>query len=103
MEDLHYYYLCILPTSILTAPSMVQSSSDEEEDDGISDWASSLGQARQTRSLFDDTILPNPEEALAYDAEVHLFRLKEVGDRLGLDLFGRMRFVNWIRRTVSVD
>lgn len=85
-----------------TSPTSRSASSDDEEDDRISHWASSLGPARQTRSLFDDTLLPTPEEALANDAKIHSFNLREVGDRLGLDLYGRMKLVNWIRETVSL-
>lgn len=78
------------------------SSLTDDDDDRISDWASSLGPARQTKSLFDDTLLPTPEEALAYDETVHAFRLRDVGTRLGLDLYGRMKLVNWIRKSVSI-
>ncbi|WWC92751.1 uncharacterized protein L201_007710 [Kwoniella dendrophila CBS 6074] len=71
--------------------------SDEEEDDRLSDWASSLGEARQTKSLFDETILPTPEAALQHDQNIWDFNLHETCEKLSLDMFGRIRLINLIR------
>ena len=93
-----------LPATRLSTSTCISgsgSSSNGDENDRISDWASSLGPARRTKSLFDETILPTPEEALSHDEKEHSFRLREVGDIFGLDLYGRMKLVNWIRKTVS--
>ncbi|WVQ66117.1 uncharacterized protein L199_004295 [Kwoniella botswanensis] len=81
-----------------SAASISSSSSiSDEEDDRLSDWASSLGEARQTKSLFDETVLPTPEAALEHDANIWDFRLNETCQRLGLDMFGRIRLINLIR------
>nr|XP_018260362.1 protein arginine N-methyltransferase 3 [Kwoniella dejecticola CBS 10117]OBR82520.1 protein arginine N-methyltransferase 3 [Kwoniella dejecticola CBS 10117] len=73
------------------------SSVSGHDDDRISDWASSLGEARQTKSLFDETVLPSPEAALEHDANVWDFNLHESCEKLGLDMFGRIRLINLIR------
>lgn len=81
----------------LSPPS--DSGSDSASDDGgCSDWASSLGEARKTQSLFDDSIHPSPEAALAADKAAHGFDLRAASDRLGLDIYGRMRLINLIRK-----
>ncbi|OWZ43844.1 protein arginine N-methyltransferase 3 [Cryptococcus neoformans c45] len=82
------------------APLSISSSSSvssNDSDDRCSDWASSFGDARQTKSLFDDTILPTQELALQYDQDNWDFDLKEVCEKLGLDMFGRIRLINLIR------
>ncbi|WVQ96014.1 hypothetical protein IAU59_003114 [Kwoniella sp. CBS 9459] len=73
------------------------SSASDDDDDRVSDWASSLGEARQTKSLFDETVLPTPEAALEHDANVWDFKLGETCEKFGLDMFGRIRLINLIR------
>lgn len=88
------------------APPSISSSSSvssDDSDDRCSDWASSFGDARQTKSLFDDTILPTQELAVQYDRDNWNFDLKEVCEKLGLDLLGRIRLINLIRNAVSTD
>lgn len=82
------------------APPSISSSSSvssDDSDDRCSDWASSFGDARQTKSLFDDSILPTQELAVQYDRDNWDFDLKEVCEKLGLDLLGRIRLINLIR------
>ncbi|ORY34837.1 S-adenosyl-L-methionine-dependent methyltransferase [Naematelia encephala] len=74
------------------------SSSSSESDDGVSDWASSLGDALRTKSLFDDSIHPSPEVSLAYDVDKWRYNLKEEVKRLEVDLYGVMKLVNLIRK-----
>ncbi|WVW86981.1 hypothetical protein I302_109037 [Kwoniella bestiolae CBS 10118] len=88
-------YQVNLPSSAASISS--SSSISDEEDDRLSDWASSLGEARQTKSLFDETVLPSPEAALEHDANIWDFRLQETCQKLGLDMFGRIRLINLIR------
>ena len=86
------------------APLSISSSSSVSSDDNderCSDWASSFGDARQTKSLFDDTVLSTQELALQYDQDNWDFDLKEVCEKLGLDMFGRIRLINLIRNAVS--
>jgi protein arginine N-methyltransferase 3 len=79
------------------APS--DSGSDSASDDGgCSDWASSFGEARHTQSLFDTSTHASPEAALAADKAAHGFDLNATTERLGLDLYGRMRLINLIRK-----
>lgn len=90
-----------IPSSSLQNVPDDDASSSGAESDRLSDWASSLGEAMQTKSLFSDRLLPSPNEALAYDTKEHGFNVKEECQRKGLDLYGRMRLINWIRREVS--
>ncbi|WVR08113.1 hypothetical protein IAU60_005159 [Kwoniella sp. DSM 27419] len=82
-------------------PASVSSGSSvsDEDEDRFSDWASSLGEARHTKSLFDETVLPSPEAALEHDANIWDFRLGEVCENLGLDILGRIRLINLIRNS----
>ncbi|KAL1406590.1 hypothetical protein Q8F55_008296 [Vanrija albida] len=81
------------------APPPSDSGSDTDSDDGrCSDWASSLGEARRTKDLFGDKVHASPEEALAA-AKAAGFDLAATSERLGLDLYGRMRLINWIRKS----
>jgi protein arginine N-methyltransferase 3 len=82
----------------LPPPSDSGSDSDSVSDGGCSDWASSFGEARHTICLFSDATHPNPDAALAADKAATGFDLRETADRLGLDLYGRMRLVNLIRK-----
>lgn len=82
----------------MALPTDGGSESGSDNDDRCSDWASSIGEAWQTRSLFDDTIYPNSEKAIAGDKVKHNFDLNAVVAQLQLDLYGRMRLINWIRR-----
>lgn len=86
-----------------TAPSSSGSSDSEDLDEGCSDWASSFGEARHTKSLFDETTYDSPEEALRSDEEKHGFGLDKVCEEWGLDMYGRIRLVNLIRRDVSLN
>lgn len=89
-----------IPSSSLNLQDDDGSSSGGEED-RLSDWASSLGEALQTKSLFSDRTFPNPEAALASDFKEHGFDLKAESQRKNLDLYGKMRLINWIRREVG--
>jgi protein arginine N-methyltransferase 3 len=83
-----------------TIPAHLPPPSDgsaSDSDDGASDWASSLGDARHTRALFGETVYPSPEAALAA-AKEEGFDLMATATKLGLDLYGRMRLINLIRR-----
>jgi protein arginine N-methyltransferase 3 len=98
------FYTSIMSYSIPSTGLQVQDdsgSSSGEEEDRLSDWASSLGEALQTKSLFEDKTFPNPESAVAHDTKEHGFSIKDESQKKGLDLYGRMRFINWIRREVG--
>jgi len=76
------------------------SGSSSGEEDRLSDWASSLGEALQTKSLFSDRTFPNPTAAIEFDTKEHGFSIKDESTKKGLDLYGRMRLINWIRKEV---
>lgn len=82
----------------MALPTDSGSESGSDNDDRCSDWASSIGEAWQTRSLFDQTIYPNSERAIAGDKAKHNFDLEATVARLQLDIYGRMRLINWIRK-----
>jgi hypothetical protein len=83
------------------APSSQGSVSDSDSCDDASDWASSLGEALHTQSLFDETILPTAGKAVEYDLATHGFDLRALCEKLGLEDYGRMRLINWIRKEVG--
>lgn len=72
-----------------------------DSDDGCSDWASDFGEALKTKSLFDAEVLSTPEECIAYDKKAHGVDIRELKEKLGLDVYGLMRLVNSIRKEVS--
>ncbi|KAJ9124202.1 hypothetical protein QFC22_000999 [Naganishia vaughanmartiniae] len=75
------------------------SSSESAESANFSDWASSLHGAYRTQSLFDETLLDSPKEAIEYDTRVHGFNLDDVLANLSLkDDYARIRLVNYIRK-----
>ena len=77
------------------------SGSSSGEEDRLSDWASSLGEALQTKSLFSSKTFPNANAAIESDTKEHGFNIKDESTQKGLDLYGRMRLINWIRRNVG--
>ncbi|KAJ7776814.1 S-adenosyl-L-methionine-dependent methyltransferase [Mycena maculata] len=54
---------------------------------------------RPCRSLFEEKVLPSVEEALAYDKGTHAFDLDAFCAQLALDTHGRLRLINFIRKT----
>ena len=82
--------------------SSFDSSEDIEDDGCFSDWASSLGLAKITKSLFDDKTFPCPEDALTHDEKIHQFSLRHTAHIYSLDVYDRMRLINWIRKTVRM-
>ena len=76
----------------------VDGSSASDSDDGVSDWASTLGEALVTKSLFDETLHPTPEAALRHDEERWEYALDAEVKRLDLDEYGRIRLVNLARK-----
>ncbi|KAF9046251.1 protein arginine N-methyltransferase [Panaeolus papilionaceus] len=76
----------------------VSSDDEDEEDQTWEDWVSDSNSRQETKSLFEDKVLPSVEEALAYDKKAHGFDINETSKKLGLDFHGRVRLVNFIRR-----
>lgn len=58
--------------------------------------------AQHTTSLFTAQLYATPEEALQADADRFGFDLPKVAARLGLDLYGRIRLVNYLRSRTHV-
>ena len=74
-------------------------SSSTGSDGGFSDWDEGLGPAAQTKSLFDNTILPSPLQAIAHDVQKHDVDLISLSSRL--DSYQMIRLINLVRRDVS--
>ncbi|KAK7462145.1 hypothetical protein VKT23_007748 [Stygiomarasmius scandens] len=81
------------------------SSSDSDDDQTFDDWNDSLfsGSEFRIQSLFDDTTVGSIGELLSYDQEKYGVDFDEVWARLRgqgvVDSMGRVRLVNWIRKT----
>ncbi|KAJ7465038.1 protein arginine N-methyltransferase [Mycena latifolia] len=75
------------------------SAEDDDEEETWDDWISDSMQQRPCRSLFDEKDLPSVGEALAYDRNTHGFDLDVFCGRLTLDTHGRIRLINFIRKT----
>ncbi|KAI6780304.1 Ribosomal protein arginine N-methyltransferase-like protein [Emericellopsis cladophorae] len=52
-------------------------------------------------SLFDEQTFPNPKEMLAYCKNKHNFDLLAIVKRLGLDFYGAIKLVNYVRSKVQ--
>ncbi|KAH9480672.1 Ribosomal protein arginine N-methyltransferase rmt3 [Psilocybe cubensis] len=79
--------------------SVSSSDSEDENDQTWDDWVSDSNEQQETKSLFDETVLPSVERALAYDSETHHFNLDDFCKNLSLDFHGRVRLINYIRKT----
>ena len=77
------------------------SDSDADFDDDASDWASIPDVS--TKSLFDDSLHPSPEEALAHDKARWAYDLEAEVERLNLDVYGRMRLIGIARKVRPGD
>ncbi|KAL0577118.1 hypothetical protein V5O48_004871 [Marasmius crinis-equi] len=77
-------------------------SSEEEDDDDQTweDWVSDSNGSQPCKSLFDDKTLQSAEAALDYDKKTHGVDLNQVCTKLSLDIHGRIRLINFIRKTV---
>ncbi|KAF5393730.1 hypothetical protein D9757_000259 [Collybiopsis confluens] len=75
------------------------SSDEDDEEETWDDWVSDSASHKVYRSLFDDKVLPGIEAILAYDKAAHNFDLNEACAKLSLDVHGRIRLINFIRRT----
>ncbi|KAF9019946.1 S-adenosyl-L-methionine-dependent methyltransferase [Hymenopellis radicata] len=74
-----------------------ESSSDDDEEETWDDWVSDSAK-QSCRSLFEDKIFTTVDEALAHDRSNHGFDLNTQCSKLGLDIHGRIRLINYIRR-----
>ncbi|KAI0754475.1 S-adenosyl-L-methionine-dependent methyltransferase [Daedaleopsis nitida] len=76
-----------------------ESSSDEDDEDITwDDWVSDSLTKRPCKSLFEDRTFDTVQEAMLNDDATHNFNLKAISARLGLDLYKRIRLINWIRK-----
>ncbi|KAG6866179.1 hypothetical protein C0991_007729 [Blastosporella zonata] len=75
------------------------SSSESDDDQNWDDWASDSLIKVPCLSLFEEKTLPSVEEALSYDHSTHGFDLNATCVKLSLDFHGRIRLINYIRKT----
>ncbi|CAE6396058.1 unnamed protein product [Rhizoctonia solani] len=90
------------PTNQLSGPedSELESSSDgTQEEETFSDWVDE--DDTPTKSLFDETVLPNAAKAVVHDKETHGVDIVELGNSLKLDFLKRVRLINYIRKSQS--
>ncbi|KAG8711639.1 hypothetical protein FRC11_002266, partial [Ceratobasidium sp. 423] len=90
------------PTNQLSGPedSELETSSDgTQEEETFSDWVDE--DDTPTKSLFDETVLPNALKAVAHDKETHGVDIVELGNNLKLDFLKRVRLINYIRKSQS--
>ncbi|KAJ8081154.1 hypothetical protein PM082_017997 [Marasmius tenuissimus] len=78
----------------------ISSSEDEDDDDQTwEDWVEDSNNNQSCKSLFEDKTLQNAEAALEHDKKAHGFDLNEICAKLSLDVHGRIRLINFIRKT----
>ncbi|KAG6809209.1 hypothetical protein H0H93_016016, partial [Arthromyces matolae] len=75
------------------------SESEDDDDQNWDDWASDSLIRAPCLSLFDEKTFPSAEEALSYDRVSHGFDLNATCQKFSLDFHGRIRLVNYIRKT----
>ncbi|KII88239.1 hypothetical protein PLICRDRAFT_161146 [Plicaturopsis crispa FD-325 SS-3] len=86
------------PSDPVDTGSNDSSDEDDDNDQTWDDWVSDS--APQTcRSLFEDKVFPSASESLKHDRESHGFDLDKTCEKLSLDFHGRIRLINFIRRT----
>ncbi|CAE6497417.1 unnamed protein product [Rhizoctonia solani] len=88
------------PTNQLSGPedSELETSSDgTQEEETFSDWVDD--DDNPTKSLFDETVLPNARKAVAHDKETHGVDIVELWNNLKLDFLKRVRLTNYIRKS----
>ncbi|KAF8635937.1 hypothetical protein AX15_000108 [Amanita polypyramis BW_CC] len=81
--------------------SSLDDSSEEDLDDGDEnwdDWVSDSFVQPPCRSLFDDATFPSVEDAIHHDQATHGFNLDQICKKISLDIHGRIRLVNYIRK-----
>ncbi|KAJ8519349.1 hypothetical protein ONZ45_g3701 [Pleurotus djamor] len=86
-----------LETVDVDADSACSSSDDDGEEETWDDWIDD-STPRPSRSLFDDTEFMSVDEALAYDKRLHGLDLADMCMKLSLDIHGRIRLINFIRK-----
>ncbi|KAJ7644712.1 protein arginine N-methyltransferase [Roridomyces roridus] len=75
-------------------------SSTDDEPEPWDDWISDSAARQPCRSLFESNKeLPSVDEALEYDRKTHGFDLDGFCGSIGLDTHGRIRLINFIRKT----
>ncbi|KAK2465278.1 hypothetical protein APHAL10511_002632 [Amanita phalloides] len=83
-------------------PDLTQDSSEQNTDDDVDedwdDWVSDSIVQPSCASLFDDNTFPTVEDALLHDQSKHGFNLDQISKRLSLDIHGRIRLINYIRK-----
>ncbi|CAN0484394.1 unnamed protein product [Ectocarpus sp. 12 AP-2014] len=68
---------------------------------GEDEWSDWEDEDIPARSLFEDKLLPSAKEALKYDSDTYNFDLFVLRTKLGLDFYGCVKLVNYVRAEVS--
>eukprot|EP00752_Nemacystus_decipiens_P010411 g9278.t1 len=68
---------------------------------GEDEWSDWEDEDIPARSLIEDKTLPSAKEALKHDVDAHGFDLLAIRTKLGLDFYGCVKLVNYIRTEVA--
>eukprot|EP00903_Cladosiphon_okamuranus_P008475 g8142.t1 len=68
---------------------------------GEDEWSDWEDEDIPARSLIEDKTLPSAKEALKHDVDAHGFDLLAIGTKLGLDFYGCVKLVNYVRTEVA--
>ncbi|KAF4577438.1 Protein arginine N-methyltransferase 3-like C2H2 zinc finger domain-containing protein [Pleurotus pulmonarius] len=72
-------------------------SSSSDQDETWEDWVDD-SPPKPCRSLFDDSEFPSVDQTIAYDKSTHGFDLGSAFTKMVLDIHGRIRLINFIRK-----
>ena len=95
------------PTQPASEPADAAADDDDDDDDDDDEWDDGEEddefepEAAPTRGLFSAQEFASPAECLADAASAHGLDVQQVIGRLRLDLYGRMKLVNYLRTSVS--
>ncbi|KAG7088874.1 hypothetical protein E1B28_012824 [Marasmius oreades] len=80
--------------------SVSGSECDDDDDETWEDWVSDSNPGNQPcKSLFEDKTLRSADAAVEYDKSNYGFDLNQFCSKLSLDVHGRIRLINFIRKT----
>ncbi|CAN0115742.1 unnamed protein product [Scytosiphon promiscuus] len=68
---------------------------------GEDEWSDWEEEDVPARSLFEEKVLPSAKEALKYDNDTYDFDLLAIRTKLGLDFYGCVKLVNFVRTEVA--
>ncbi|TPX66999.1 hypothetical protein SpCBS45565_g04114 [Spizellomyces sp. 'palustris'] len=77
-------------------------SDEERKEEEWEDWNEPGTTEDATMCLFDECVFPSAFDAYEHMKNDHHFDLREVRDELGLDFYGSIKLINYIRKQTSL-